>query len=50
MPTIEVKCYFGYKADGKPVSFILNDRKLMVEKIIDQRRGPDVEYFKRPRR
>lgn len=46
MPTIEVKCYFGYKADGKPVSFILNDRKLMVEKIIDHWRGPDVEYFK----
>jgi len=46
MPIIEVKCYFSYKADGKPVSFILNDGKLMVEKIIDQWRGPDVEYFK----
>ena len=46
MPTLKVECYSGYKADEKPVSFLLDDRKLMVEKIIDQWRGPELEYFK----
>jgi hypothetical protein len=46
MPTLKVECYSGYKADERPVSFVLGDKKLMVEKIIDQWRGPDHEYFK----
>ena len=45
-PTIEVECYSGYKADEKPISFILNGKKYMVEKIIDQWRSPEFEYFK----
>jgi len=44
--TIEVECYSGYKADEKPISFILNGKKYMVEKIIDQWRSPEFEYFK----
>jgi hypothetical protein len=43
---IKVECYSGYKADERPVSFIFDDSKLMVEKIIDQWRTPDADYFK----
>ena len=43
---IIVECYSGYRADERPVSFIFGDRKLMVEKIIDQWRSPDADYFK----
>jgi hypothetical protein len=46
MPTIKIQCYSGYKADERPVSFILHDKELMVEKVIDQWRGPEFEYFK----
>ena len=46
MPNIKVECYSGYKADEKPVSFSLYSKKLMVEKIIDQWRTPEFEYFK----
>jgi hypothetical protein len=43
---IEVQCYSGYKADERPVSFILNANKLMVEEIFDRWHSPDCEYFK----
>jgi len=43
---IEVECYSGYKANERPISFTLDDRKLIVEKIIDHWKGPDFEYFK----
>lgn len=46
MPTLKVECHSGYKADEKPVSFILDEKKLMIEEIIDQWRGPEFEYFK----
>jgi hypothetical protein len=45
-PTIKVECYAGYKPDEKPVSITLDDKKLMIDKIIDQWRGPEFEYFK----
>ena len=46
MPTIHVECYAGYKADERPISFVLDGKKLMVEKVIDQWRTPEFEYFK----
>lgn len=46
MPIVKVECYSGYKTDERPVSFILAGKKLVVEKIIDQWRGPEFEYFK----
>ena len=46
MLPLKVECYSGYKADEKPVSFLLSGRKLMVEKIIDRWRSPEFEYFK----
>ena len=46
MPAIEVQCFRGYDFDGRPISFILNEKKLVVEKIIDQWRGQGVAYYK----
>jgi hypothetical protein len=46
MQKIKVQCYSGYKADEKPVSFILDSHKRMVDKVIDQWRTPEFEYFK----
>ena len=43
---IQVECYAGYKADEKPIGFILDSKKFIVEKIIDQWRSPEFEYFK----
>jgi hypothetical protein len=43
---VQVQSYSGYRAYEKPISFILDDHKLMVEKVIDQWRTPDFEYFK----
>jgi hypothetical protein len=43
---IKVECYSGYKADERPISFILNETKLMVDEILDQWHSPDCEYFK----
>jgi hypothetical protein len=45
-PTIQVQCYSGHKADERPIAFILDGNKLMVEKIIDQWRSPEFEFFK----
>ena len=44
--SISVECYSGYRADERPVSFISGGRKLVVDRIMDQWRSPDNEYFK----
>ena len=46
MSVINVKCYSGYKADEKPLSFILDGKKLLIAKIINQWRSPGFNYFK----
>lgn len=46
MPTIKVECYSGYKGGERPINFSLDDKKLIIDKIIDQWRGPEFEYFK----
>ena len=46
MPPIQVQCYAGYKSDEKPISLVLDGKKLTIERIIDQWRSPDYEYFK----
>jgi hypothetical protein len=43
---IQVECYSGYKADERPISFILDGNKLMVEEILDRWYSPDCEFFK----
>ena len=43
---IKVECYSGFKADERPLHFIIGDKMLEVEKIIEQWRTPAFEYFK----
>lgn len=46
MIKIQVQCYSGYKDDEKPISFILDAHKFMVERIFGRWRSPDFEYYK----
>ena len=46
MPAIEVQCFRGYNFNDRPISFILNEKKRVVEKIIDQWRGQGHAYYK----
>ena len=41
-----VECYSGYKANERPLSFSLGDRRFTVEEILDQWYGTDYTYFK----
>lgn len=43
---VEVHAYSGYKANEKPRSFVLNERRYQVEEVCDQWYGPDSSYFK----
>lgn len=43
---IKVECYSGHKADERPVSFILDENKVMVDEIVDRWYSPECEYFK----
>ena len=44
--SIKVQTYSGYKADEKPTSFTLEDRRFEVRGILDQWQGADHAYFK----
>ncbi len=46
MPIIEVQSYSGYKGDERPVSFVRDGGRLMVEEILERWRSPDAEHFK----
>ena len=43
---IEVTAYSGYKANERPLSFILDQRRLNVEKIVDRWYGMEHDNFK----
>jgi len=43
---LKVECYSGYKADERPLSFTINEKKFLVEEILDQWCGEDYIYFK----
>ncbi len=43
---IKVECYSGYKADERPISFTIHDRKFEVKEVLDRWYGQDYEYFK----
>jgi hypothetical protein len=42
----EVHCYSGYKANEKPVCFLLEGKKVDVKRIIDRWYGQEHDYFK----
>ena len=43
---IEVIAYSGYKANERPVHFLLDDQNLEVKEILNRWRGQDHDYFK----
>lgn len=43
---IEVIAYSGYKANERPLRFLLNRQELKVRKILDRWAGQDHDYFK----
>jgi hypothetical protein len=43
---IEVSCYSGYKANERPLSFVLGERKFQVKRIVERWFGQDYDYFK----
>ena len=43
---LKVNCYSGYKADERPLSFEMNEKKYEVIEILDQWYGKDQTYFR----
>ena len=43
---IEVIGYSGYKANERPLRFVLNRQELEVKKVLDRWAGQDHDYFK----
>ena len=43
---IEVVAYSGYKANERPLSFVLEQKKLAVVDVLDRWYGVEHDYFK----
>jgi hypothetical protein len=43
---IVVDCYAGYQGEETPRAFVLGDRRIEVEQVIDRWLAPDHRYFK----
>ncbi len=43
---VEVIAYSGYKANERPLSFVLDGKRLEVENVIDRWYGVESDYFK----
>jgi hypothetical protein len=43
---IEVTAYSGYKANERPLHFVLDQRRLEVKNIIDRWYGVEHDYYK----
>jgi hypothetical protein len=43
---IVVDCYAGYQGEETPRAFVLGDRRVEVEQVIDRWLAPDHRYFK----
>ncbi|HOO71809.1 MAG TPA: hypothetical protein PK926_08600 [Spirochaetota bacterium] len=46
MIKIKVRCYSGYKANERPVSFSMGEKSFNVEELVDRWYGADHTYFK----
>jgi hypothetical protein len=46
MSEIKVECYAGYKADQRPLRFMLGEDLLTVEEVEDQWYSPHAMYFR----
>ncbi len=43
---VRVSTHSGYRADERPLHFILEGRKHVVKKVLDRWREPDEDYFR----
>jgi len=43
---IDVKCYSAYKADERPLRFVLNGREYEVREVEDRWYSPQATYFR----
>jgi hypothetical protein len=43
---IVVDCYAGYRGEETPRTFVLGDRRVEVEQVIDRWLAPNHRYFK----
>ena len=46
MNDIRVECYSGYRADERPLRFIIRHRVFEVREVDDQWYSPDATYFR----
>lgn len=44
--SITVQCYSGYKGDETPRSFILGEKTVAIEGILDRWYEPEASYFR----
>ena len=42
----QVETYSGYRADERPTRFVYEGRTVGVQKILNQWREPDADYFR----
>jgi len=43
---VRVEAYSGYKADERPLRFLLGDHWRLVVEVTDRWYGPDARYFR----
>jgi hypothetical protein len=43
---IEVAAYSGYKANERPLHFLLNEKRLEIKGVLDRWYGQEHDYFK----
>ena len=43
---IKVECYSGYKGNESPIRFLLGDRSIEVEQVVDRWYGEHGSYFR----
>lgn len=43
---VEVEAYSGYKANERPLSFVLEGKRLEVQEVTDRWYGVEDDYFK----
>jgi len=41
-----VRCLAGYRADERPISFLVDDRKIEIRRIVRSWREPDFLHFR----
>ena len=43
---IKVECYSGYKGDERPIRFIMGNRAIEIEEVVDRWYGENASYFR----